>query len=278
MRRLILNLNLNVSSALSFALVLMAMLTSLGSVTRAKSLEEHFGDYEGCFLVTELDGSPLLRWGACSERYPPCSTFKIPNSLIGLETGAVQVDTVLPWDGEKKYLRSWERDHDLASAIRYSVVWYYQELARRVGEEKMQAYVDRFDYGNRDLSGGLTTFWLSSSLKISPDEQIRFLSKLYNGQLPVSEKSVQTVKEILFFKGSAEESLSAKTGSCRLGGEKTLGWWVGHWGQGEKQRLFATRILGDGADGPHARRLTLRLLADPEVASKLGAQPIEIEP
>ena len=272
---------------LSLVLVSLTLLALFGTTAEAETLEQHFGDYEGCFLVAELDGTPLLRWGACSERYPPCSTFKIPNSLIGLETGAIDLDTVLPWDGKKKYLRSWEQDHDLASAIRYSVVWYYQELARRVGEEKMQDYVDRFNYGNRDISGGLTTFWLSSSIKISPDEQIRFLSKLYTGELPVSETSVETVKKILFFKGSDKSgasagqppwSLSAKTGSCRLEGQDTLGWWVGNWTQGDQQRLFATRILGKGADGPTARKLTLRMLADPEVASKIGAQALDLEP
>ena len=161
----------------SFALAFFLLTPSAFGATPADHFEK--GGYEGCLVAAERDGTVVFRSGdACAEPYPPCSTFKIPNSLIGLETGAIERHTVLPWNGEDLPYDSWERDHDLASAMQYSVVWYYQELARRVGEEAMQSWVDRFDYGNRDLSAGLTLFWLGSSLKISADEQIAFLSKL----------------------------------------------------------------------------------------------------
>lgn len=226
--------------------------------------------YEGCFLVADLDGKTIFRSGdACAERFAPCSTFKIPNSMIGLETDAIERDTVLKWDGEKKYLKSWERDHTLDSAIKHSVVWFYQEVARRVGVEAMQSYLDRFDYGNRDLSGGLTRFWLASSLKISADEQIGFLSKLYNDRLPVSQESMTIVREILHHSSGDNWQLSGKTGST--GGKgPTLGWWVGHVRQGDTERLYATRIVGHQASGPKARGLTLELLADPKVAKGIG--------
>ena len=239
--------------------------------------------YEGCFLVTDLEGNIAYRSGeACAERFPPCSTFKIPNSLISLETGVIGPTDVLKWDGKDQPYKVWEKDHHLQSAISSSVVWFYQELARRVGEERMQNFVDRFEYGNRDLSGGIDRFWLGSTLEISADEQIRFLSRLYRDQLPISQDHVRTVRKILFYKGnekatSGEDArgndtswaLSAKTGSCRLA-ETTLGWWVGHVKQGDVERLFVTRITGSGAEGREARELTRSLLADADLAQALG--------
>lgn len=252
-----------------------ASLEQAAETTLTRAVAEGFaqaGDqgYEGCFLLADLEGKTVFRSGdACGERFAPCSTFKIPNSIIGLETGAIEADTVMKWDGKKKYLKVWEQDHDLASAIRNSVVWYYQEIARRVGAETMRTYLDRFDYGNQDMSGGLTRFWLDSSLKISADEQIGFLVKLYNDRLPVSKESMATVREILHHSAGEGWQISGKTGSSGSQGVSD-GWWVGYVRQGETERLFATRIRGQGAWGPDARSLTLELLANPSVARELG--------
>ena len=98
------------------------------------------------------------------------------NSLIGLQVKAVKDEYEIKyWDGTKRTLDNWNQDHTLGSGMRNSIVWYYQEMARDIGEGRMQEWLDRCSYGNRDISGGIDRFWLSSSLKISPFEQIDFL-------------------------------------------------------------------------------------------------------
>jgi len=106
----------------------------------------------------------------------------------------------------------WGRDHTLRSAIRNSVVWYYQEIARKVGEENYKKYLQQIGYGNQDISGGLDSFWLSSSLKISADEQLEFLKKLYANELGFSKRSTDIVRDILVLEKTEDYTLSAKTG------------------------------------------------------------------
>src|SRR5690606_25194157 len=119
--------------------------------------------------------------------------------------------------------------HTLRTALPASVVWYYQELARRIGAERMQAYLDRFEYGNRDISGGIDRFWLDGGLAISPVEQVRFLERLYRGELGVSEETTALVKELLVLEETPTFRLSGKTGWAGLGteGAQEVGWLVG---------------------------------------------------
>ncbi len=173
-----------------------------------------------------------MRHGAAqaATRTSPCSTFKIPNSLIGLETGVIpDASFVLPWDGVRRSREGWNRDHDLRSAMKQSVVWYYQELARRVGPDRMQKWVSALRYGNEDISGGIDRFWLESSLRISPDEQVDFLGRLHAGELPVSPRSIAIVKEILLQDAPGPGIVyRGKTGSCQdPGAPQPHGWWVG---------------------------------------------------
>jgi beta-lactamase class D len=109
----------------------------------------------------------------------PASTFKIPNSIIALETGVVADPDkdVFKWDGVVRSIEAWNRDHTMRSAIAASVVPVYQEIARRIGQERMQKYVDLFEYGNRDIGGGIDQFWLTGNLRIDPIEQIDFVDR-----------------------------------------------------------------------------------------------------
>jgi beta-lactamase class D len=118
----------------------------------------------------------------------PASTFKIPNSIIALETGVVEDPDkdVFKWDGVTRSIEAWNKDHTLRSAIAASAVPVYQEIARRIGQERMQKYVDLLDYGNRDIGGGIDQFWLTGNLRIDPIQQIDFVDRLRRGVLPVS--------------------------------------------------------------------------------------------
>lgn len=121
----------------------------------------------------------------------------------------------------------WLKNHTLRSAIRLSVYWYYQVLAREIGAERMQKYLDQFDYGNRDMGGGIDRFWLHGDLRISPDEQVRFLEKMYNGKLGFSTESTKIVKEILVLEEGAGYRLSGKTGTTDITATRELAWLVG---------------------------------------------------
>ena len=132
----------------------------------------HFAGFTGTFVMYDPAGDKYIVYNEpqSKKRLSPCSTFKIYNSLIGLETGVLDqedVYTLFKWNGTQYSFPYWNHDHTLASATRESVVWYFQELAARIGPERMQEYIDKIGYGNKDISGGLTTFWLGSSLQIS---------------------------------------------------------------------------------------------------------------
>lgn len=163
------------------------------------------------------------------KQYIPASTFKIPNSLIGLNVGAVKgIDEVLPYGGKPQPFKEWEKDMNLRDAIKVSNVAVYQELARRIGVKRMQGALRDLDYGNRETGPVVDQFWLSGPLKISALEQTQFLAKLVAGSLPVSKKAVADVREITVLEKSATVALHAKTGWCiayRPGPD--LGWWVG---------------------------------------------------
>jgi beta-lactamase class D len=198
------------------------------------------------------------------ERTSPCSTFKIPNSIIGLETGVIpDASFTLPWDGVERPIPEWNRDHDLRSAIKYSVVWYYQELARRVGPERMQNWVSDLQYGNRDTSGGVDRFWLGSSLRISPDEEVDFLGRLDAGALPASARSIAIVKDILVQDPPGPSVVyRGKTGSCTdAGAAEPHGWWVGSVEREGRVYEYAALIVGPRASGMVCRPMAEKALA-----------------
>src|SRR3569833_2084359 len=129
----------------------------------------------------------------------PASTFKIPNSLIALETGVVgdPDKDVFKWDGVTRSIEAWNKDHTMRSAIAASAVPVYQEIARRIGPERMQKFVDLLEYGNRNIGGGIDQFWLTGDMRIDPMQQVDFLDRLRRGALPVSKRSQELVRDIL---------------------------------------------------------------------------------
>jgi beta-lactamase class D len=135
----------------------------------------------------------------------------------------------------------WERDHDLGSGMAYSVVWMFQEIARRTGRERMREWLDRLEYGNRDIAGGIDLFWLQGGLRISAMEQVAFLHRLAEGRLPMTQRSQRLVRAALVVERSRGHALYAKTGSA--GGRDAVQWWVG-WveRQGKPVAYFAMNL------------------------------------
>lgn len=225
------------------------------------NLDEIAQGYDLCIVIHNRDSGETIsnNEARCAARYAPNSTFKIINALIGLETGVVENEgSVLPWGGEDRMLDVWEHQHTLASAIHYSVVPYFQELARRVGRERMQAAVDAIPYGDRSIGNSIDTFWLRDAISISPLEQVDILDRLYASDLPFSERNQALVRAILIQDYRPGRTLSGKTGSGWDGERFTQGWFVGHLQSEADEHVFAIHILG-GEDprGSTARGLMI---------------------
>jgi len=180
----------------------------------------------------------------CARAYLPASTFKIPSSVIALETGVVEdSESALPWDGKPYLVEAWNRDHTLRSAIQVSCVPCYQRIAREVGSERMKSWLARLEYGNRDSSGGIDRFWLEGGLRISPLEQIDFLRRLESGALPIAARTREIVMDILTLDVTDSYVFRGKTGLSRPPEvPHDLGWFVGWVEQGPRRVFVATLI------------------------------------
>lgn len=231
-----------------------------------EDLADCFQGFSGTFVLYGLETERYTVYNEeqSRKRLSPCSTFKIPNSLIGLETGAVDkedVFTLKKWNGTHYDFPYWNHDHTLASATKESVVWYFRELASDIGAARMQNYLQAIDYGNQDISGGLTQFWLGSSLQISAREQVRFLTRLERGELPFSPDTRSIVYKNITVAEKNGVTLMGKTGSRLQDGHWTLGWFVGLVKKPGETYAFATNIEGaDGAMGGKAREISLAVL------------------
>lgn len=207
-------------------------------IPELETIFEKYG-YEGSFVLFDLNNNEKKYFNKdqCSVRFSPASTFKIPNSLIALETGvATGKDFIIKWDSKQRYYPQWNKDHDLRSAIKHSVVWYYKEIARRIGREQMKEFIEKLNYGNKNINGEIDEFWLNDSLKISQEEQIDFLIKLYKNELPFSKRTMQIVKEIMVVEETPEYILRAKTGTS------STGWYVGWVEKDSNVYFFAVNI------------------------------------
>lgn len=259
------------------ALLLLMMAAGYAVVpVSAQDLSPFFKDTKGAFVLYDQKNDRYTRYDEerCRVRFSPKSTFKIPNSLIGLETGVIRdADFVIPWNRQKyppqdnwdQYpFKHWGQDHNLRSAIKYSVVWYYRELALRVGAQRMKKLVTAFDYGNEDISGDIDYFWLGGPLKISADEQVEFLKKFYAGRLPVSKRATEIVKDILVLEKTPEYTLSAKTGGGSIAEGTYIGWFVGYVETKGNVYFFATNIEGKSYPEIREKRIdvTKRILAE----------------
>jgi beta-lactamase class D len=234
--------------------------------TPTPDLAPFFDGRPGAFVRYDLSRDRYIRYNPsrCAERFLPASTFKLLNSLIGLETGVIPDENYLiPWDGTHYDVPAWNQDHTMKSAIQNSVVWYYQELARRVGTQKMQAYVDAAGYGNQDISGRIDSFWLDGGLRISADEQVAFLKRLYQNELPFSQRSMDIVKSIIVMDQTPSYTISGKTGSAQTL-ELQTGWFVGYLETGVDVYFFATNLESTGPDGiangTEAKKITTQIL------------------
>lgn len=234
------------------------------SSTTIENLSSYFVGYTGTFVMYDWrkDSYYIYNEEQSETRLSPCSTFKIANSLIGLETGVVKdEDSMIEWDGSAYPMQSWNKNHSLSSAISNSVVWYYQIVAQRIGEDRMKENLALLEYGNEDISGGISQFWLASSLKISAKEQVDFMKRLYFYQLPFNKNNIDIVKKIIRLYHNNSIVFSGKTGSGVINDKAKLGWFIGYLEKDNNVYFFATNIRGvDIANGYLAREITQSIL------------------
>lgn len=201
----------------------------------------------------------------------PASTFKICNSLIALETGVVKDEHVtFKWDGKARQIPAWNADTDMKQAFRNSTVWYYQEIAKRVGAVRMKQWLDKVKYGNADTTGGIDGFWLWGKLRITPMQQIDFLKRLHDNKLPFSKHSMNIVKEIMIAREEPGYILRAKTGNSKQDNE-SVGWYVGYVTVNDNVYYFANCIQSEngGAEFRDAREsITFDILNELNIIKK----------
>jgi bla regulator protein BlaR1 len=229
-----------------------------------EDLTGYFNDMEGSFVLFDQSQNKFTIYNEkkSRERVSPDSTFKIYAALIGLENGVLQnANTQIKWDQTVYPFAVWNRDHNLGSAMTYSVNWYFEQVNQQVGEAKMRLSLKRMSYGNGDLSGGLKNFWVESSLKISPIEQVIELKKLDTYKLPFSPQNINTVKNIIKISQYHDAILSGKTGTGAVNRHNIRGWFVGYVVKKERRYYFATYIQDSHhADGRRAKEITLKIL------------------
>jgi len=211
-------------------------------------------EFQSIIDLSEVKGSILIydlkkgnyfsndfKWA--SKGNLPASTFKITNSIIGLETGVIENDsTIFKWDGKEKWLKKWEQDLILKKAFQFSCVPCYQEVARKIGVKRMNFYAKKLNYGNLKIDTlNIDKFWLEGKSRISQMQQIDFLKRFYNFELSISERTDKIMRDIMLIEETEHYKLSGKTGLSNDNG-KYNGWFVGYLELKDNTYLFATNL------------------------------------
>lgn len=220
-----------------------------------------------CTLLVEAQtGRTIKSDGDCASRTTPASSFKLALAVMGYDSGILKDVHTPAWPFKPGYLAShseWKQMTDPTSWLQNSVVWYSQVLTTQLGMHHFRAYVEKFDYGNKDVSGnpgkndGLTKAWLSSSLQISPAEEVVFVRKMLSGDLPVSKTAISATIAIVPAWTLADGTVvHGKTGTGipraadgSLDAPHGVGWFVGWADKGDKRYVFARLIRQDSLAG-----------------------------
>ena len=221
------------------------------------ALDRVFEDHglSGCFVAMDAETGRLTLSDAvrCRIAHVPASSFKIANSLIALDTGAVHDEAeIIPYGGGPQPIAAWAHDMSMRDAIRVSNVPVYQQLARRIGIDRYHTWLERFDYGNRQIGADVARFWLDGPLRISPVEQARFLARLACQQLPASPRHQHVVRDMLWIETKNGRCLYAKTGFTSADGISSA-WWVGWVEHARARHAFALHVLGSPMEARDAR-------------------------
>jgi beta-lactamase class D len=263
----------------SFFLISLMASCSQNNVKQDKSLKKYFDEnkVEGCFaLMNNATGKfTVYNLGRYRDSaYLPASTFKIVNSLIGLQTGKIVNDSmVIPWDGVKRFRDEWNKDLTMYEAFRVSAVPYYQELARRIGKDTMQLWLDSLKYGVMDqkekvmIRSAVDSFWLDNSLKVTPDQQLGLIKRLYFDQLPFFKSYQEVVKRAMLFEDKIDYRLGYKTGWGFAENGHSIGWITG-WIEENKHPYFFVLNIESADKDIDMQTVRMKILKD--ILKQLG--------
>lgn len=229
-------------------------------------LSDVFGEYNGSFVLYDAAESSwqIYNKKAAVTRISPASTFKVYSALSGLESGIITPEqTLIRWDGQNYEYDSWNSDQTLRSAMENSVTWYFQTLDQQSGLSDIRDYVQEIGYGNQIVGDDISSYWIDSSLKISPIEQIEMLKKFYYNQFRFSPENIKAVKDSICLYSTDDGTISGKTGTEEINGQNTSGWFIGYIEKDGRTYFFATNIQNEAlASGPLATELTFSILSD----------------
>jgi beta-lactamase class D len=221
---------------------------SQNNVNEDDSLKKYFDSagVSGCFAVLDSDQGQFTIYNLRRYRdsaYLPASTFKIVNSLIGVQAGLIKDETtVIPWNHVTIGRTECEQDLSMREAFQRSCVNWYQELARRIGKDTMKKWIDSLGYGNKDISGPIDSFWLNDHLRITPDEELGLMKRLYFDQLPFFPRSQRIVRDMMLMENNANYKLSYKTGWGFSRDGHSIGWVVGWIEENKHPYLFVLNL------------------------------------
>ena len=226
----------------------------------------YFGKYEGSFVLYDLkkDTWKIHDMERATLRIAPNSTYKIYNALFGLEKDIITPEnSFIKWNGITYPFEAWNKEQILSSAMSASVNWYFGYIDEQLGETSVQEYLHKIGYGNENLSGNFSSYWMESSLKISPIEQVELLTRLQNQNLGFTPENVNAVKDAIHISSSSFGNFYGKTGTGRVNGQDINGWFIGFIENGDNTYFFATNIQSEQhATGSKASDITLSILSD----------------
>jgi len=227
---------------------------------------KYFGKYEGSFVLYDLgnDAWSIHDIEHATLRVAPDSTYKIYDALFGLEEGVITPeDSFIAWNGESYPFEAWNADQTLQSAMASSVNWYFQSVDEQLGTTSVYDYIKEIGYGNKNMSGDFSTYWMESSLKISPIEQVELLTQLQNNNFGFAPENINAVKDSICLSSSDAGTFYGKTGTGRVNGQDVNGWFIGYIETADNTYFFATNISADSdATGGNATEITMSILSD----------------
>ena len=227
---------------------------------------KYFGKYEGSFVLYDLgnDAWSIHDIEHATLRVAPDSTYKIYDALFGLEEGVITPqDSFIAWNGENYPFEAWNADQTLQSAMSSSVNWYFQSVDEQLGTTSVYDYIKEIGYGNKNMSGDFSTYWMESSLKISPIEQVELLTQLQNNNFGFAPENINAVKDSICLSSSDAGTFYGKTGTGRVDGQDVNGWFIGYIETADNTYFFATNIGADSdATGGNATEITMSILSD----------------
>ncbi|GGP11967.1 MULTISPECIES: BlaR1 family beta-lactam sensor/signal transducer [Oceanobacillus] len=237
--------------------------------TSEEDLSAYFKNYEGSFVLYDMqkDAYHIYNKDQSTLRVSPDSTYKIYSALFGLEENVITPEqNRIEWDGVEQPYEQWNGDQNLETALNRSVNWYFQQIDQEIGLDNVQSYLNQIHYGNQDTSGGLEQYWLESSLKISPVEQVELLHSFYNNSFDFQEEHIEAVKNALQMDENDGSALYGKTGTGNVNGKDINGWFIGFVETETNTYFFATNIQDeDNASGSIATEITLAILKDKQI-------------